>query len=77
MSDLVGKIEDRFSHDTAHAFQNGPKVGRNSKVTKLLDVLPLRGVSTFEKFCDSLQLAGQVFIAELLRDEGNALQKPS
>ena len=39
-------------------------------MTKLLNVLPLRGATAFEKFCDSLQLAGHVFVAELLRDEG-------
>ena len=30
----------------------------------------MRGAGTFEKFCDSLQLSGHVFLAELLRDEG-------
>ena len=43
------------------SFQDGPKVGRNNRVTKLLDVLPLRGASTFEKFCDSPSTRGSGF----------------
>ena len=53
-----------------YLFQTSSKGKRKEQVTKLLNVLPLRGATAFEKFCDSLQLAGHVFVAELLRDEG-------
>lgn len=49
--------------------ENGPINGQSNRIAKLLDVLPLRGPTVFEKFCDSLHLAGHVFVAELLRDE--------
>lgn len=62
---MNGVITDTIIKD----IKNGSVVGRNSKITKLLDILPMRGANTFEKFCDSLQLSGHVFLAELLRDE--------
>lgn len=60
-----GVITDTIIKD----IQNGSLGRRNGKITKLLDILPMRGAGTFEKFCDSLQLSGHVFLAELLRDE--------
>ena len=57
-------------HSLLYLFQTSSKGKRKEQVTKLLNVLPLRGATAFEKFCDSLQLAGHVFVAELLRDEG-------
>lgn len=39
-------------------------------LSKMLEVLPLRGSGVFEKFCDVLLLNGHPFIADFLRDEG-------
>ncbi|XP_064615333.1 CAP-Gly domain-containing linker protein 1-like [Liolophura sinensis] len=43
--------------------------GREAIIHALLEVLPLKGGQTFDKFCDLLQWSGHCFLADYLRDE--------
>lgn len=49
--------------------ESGPRRPRKGRTARLLEVLPLRGSAMFDKFCDVLQMSGQPFIADFLRDE--------
>ncbi|XP_005107451.1 myosin-9 [Aplysia californica] len=42
---------------------------REDKVKKFIDVLPLKGMHSFNKFLDILQTSGHVFIADFLRED--------
>ncbi|XP_074658115.1 uncharacterized protein LOC141911054 [Tubulanus polymorphus] len=43
---------------------------RTDAVKMILDLLPLRGISTFQIFCDILELTGHSLLVELLKDDG-------
>ena len=43
---------------------------RDDKISRLLDLLPMRGSQAFDKFSDLLQLSGHYFLSDFLRDEG-------
>ncbi|XP_041355278.1 centromere-associated protein E-like [Gigantopelta aegis] len=48
---------------------------RDEKVSRLLELLPLRGAQAFEKFCDILQLSGHYFLSDFLREEDGNNEK--
>lgn len=64
-----GIITDSFLKDIQNI-----KGGNDSRkiLSKLLDILPLKGSGVFEKFCEFLLLNGHPFIADFLKDEENS-----
>ncbi|XP_060063986.1 myosin heavy chain, embryonic smooth muscle isoform-like [Ylistrum balloti] len=48
---------------------------RDAKISKLLEVLPVRGAHAYEHFCDVLQLTGHYFLSDFLREEDIVSEK--
>ncbi|XP_033760316.1 putative protein tag-278 [Pecten maximus] len=48
---------------------------RDAKISRVIEVLPVRGAHAYEQFCDILQLTGHYFLSDFLREEDIVSEK--